>query len=55
MKNGKFVNLFNPSDMKSDFLSVVGYGAIMGMLKHYEVMNLRFGNDRLPEPLETGF
>ena len=39
MKNGKFVNLFNPSDMKSDFLSVVGYGAIMGMLKHYEVMN----------------
>ena len=23
MKNGKFVNLFNPSDMKSDFLSVV--------------------------------
>lgn len=39
MKNGKFVNLFNPDDMKSEFLSAVGYGAIMGILKHYEVIN----------------
>ena len=39
MKNGKFVNLFNPDDMKSEFLSDLGYGAIMGILKHYEVIN----------------
>lgn len=39
MKNGKFVNLFNPDDMKSEFLSAIGYGAIMGILKHYEVIN----------------
>ena len=39
MKNGKFVNLFNPDDMKSEFLSTLGYGAIMGILKHYEVIS----------------
>lgn len=39
MKNGKFVNLFNPDDMQHEFLSALGYGAIMGILKHYEVIN----------------
>lgn len=39
LKNGKFVNLYNPKDMKKQFLSVIGYGAIMGILKHYEVIN----------------
>ncbi|ERT61713.1 glutamine synthetase catalytic domain protein [Megasphaera vaginalis (ex Srinivasan et al. 2021)] len=39
MKDGKFINLFNPDDMKTEFLSSLGYGAIMGILKHYEVIN----------------
>lgn len=39
LKNGKFVNLFNPDDMNKEFLSSIGYGAIMGILKHYEVIN----------------
>ncbi len=39
LKNGKFVNLFNPDDMNKEFLSSIGYGAIMGLLKHYEVIN----------------
>ena len=39
LKNGKLVNLFSPGDMHEDFLSAVGYGAIMGMLKNYEVIN----------------
>jgi len=39
LKSGKFVNLFSPDDMNKDFLSNVGYGAIMGILKHYEVIN----------------
>ena len=39
MKSGKIVNLFAPKDMKKDFMSSVGYGAIMGLLKNYEVVN----------------
>ena len=39
MKNGKIVNLFSPKDMHKDFLSAVGYGALMGLLKNYEVTN----------------
>lgn len=39
LKNGKFVNLFNPDDMHKDFLNSLGYGTIMGILKHYEVIN----------------
>ena len=39
LKSGKFVNLFNPDDMNEEFMSSLGYGAIMGILKHYEVMN----------------
>ena len=38
-KDGKFYNLFSPADMKKDFLSAVGYGALMGILKNYEVLN----------------
>lgn len=39
MNDGKFVNLFSPKDMKKAFLSVIGLGAIMGILKNYEVIN----------------
>lgn len=39
MKNGKLINLFSPKDMTKDFLSAIGYGALMGMLKNYEVEN----------------
>ncbi len=37
LKNGRIVNLFNPT--KNHFLSKIGYGSIMGILKNYEVMN----------------
>ncbi|MBU3134110.1 glutamine synthetase [Clostridium gasigenes] len=37
LTNGKRINLFQAT--KDDFLSCIGYGAIMGMLKNYEVMN----------------
>ena len=36
LKNGKMVNLFAPGDMKADFLSAIGYGSMMGLLKNYE-------------------
>jgi glutamine synthetase len=39
LKNGKLVNLLAPSDMKADFLSTIGYGFIMGILKNYEATN----------------
>ncbi len=39
LKSGKIVNLFAPKDMKKEFMSAVGYGAIMGLLKNYEVVN----------------
>lgn len=37
LKDGKRVNIFNGP--KNHFLSVIGYGAIMGLLKNYEVIN----------------
>lgn len=39
LKNGKIINIFAPKDMKNDYLSELGYGAIMGILHNYEVLN----------------
>jgi len=39
LKNGKRLNLFAPVDMTKDYLSEIGYGALMGLLKNYEVIN----------------
>ncbi len=39
LKNGKIINLLAPTDMKADFLSTIGYGFIMGILKNYEATN----------------
>lgn len=49
LKNGKVVSLFAPEDMKRDFMSPLGFGALMGILKNYEVMNpfISASNDSL--------
>ncbi len=39
MKNGKVINLFSPKNLHEDFLSAIGYGSLMGILKNYEVIN----------------
>lgn len=39
LKNGKMVNLFTPADPKGQYLSTLGYGAFMGLLKNYEIIN----------------
>lgn len=39
LKNGKRVNLFAPNDPKTEFMSPIGFGALMGILKNYEVIN----------------
>lgn len=38
LTDGRRVNLFAPADLRSDFLSVIGYGALMGLLRNYEVV-----------------
>ena len=39
LKNGKTINLLAPEDMSADYLSTIGYGFIMGILKNYEATN----------------
>jgi glutamine synthetase len=38
LPSGRHINLFAPADMHADFLSVIGYGALMGLLRNYEVV-----------------
>lgn len=56
LKSGKIVNLFSPTEMTKDFMSAIGYGAIMGLLKNYEVINpfVSATNDSLNR-LKPGF
>lgn len=56
LKNGKVKNIFTPKDMKKDFLSPIGWGAFMGLLKNYEVINpfVSSTNDALRR-LKPGF
>ncbi len=39
LKDGKKVNLFSPKDMKKEFLNTAGWGALMGIMKNYEIIN----------------
>ncbi|MGL4484707.1 MAG: glutamine synthetase, partial [Anaerovoracaceae bacterium] len=39
LKDGRIENLFSPKNMKEDYLSNIGFGALMGLLKNYEVVN----------------
>ncbi len=39
LKDGRLVSLFAPKDMDAAFLSPIGFGALMGLLKNYEVIN----------------
>ena len=39
LKSGEIKNIFTPNNPKEDYLSEVGYGALMGILKNYEVIN----------------
>ncbi len=38
LKNGTKRNLFTPMDMRQDFLSPLGWGALMGLLRNYEAI-----------------
>ncbi len=39
LKDGTVVNLFEPVDKEKEFMSPVGFGALMGILRHYELLN----------------
>ncbi|MGL5348043.1 MAG: glutamine synthetase [Peptostreptococcaceae bacterium] len=39
LKDGSIKNLFAPRDVREDYLSEIGYGALMGLLHNYEVLN----------------
>ena len=39
LKSGKIVNLFEPVNKEDEFMSPVGFGALMGILKNYELLN----------------
>ena len=38
LRDGSVVNLFEPSVREEDFMSPVGYGALMGLLRNYELL-----------------
>ncbi|MDD2215844.1 MAG: glutamine synthetase, partial [Eubacteriales bacterium] len=56
LKDGRTVNLFSPKDMKKHFLTPIGFGALMGILKNYEIINpfIASTNDALNR-LKPGF
>lgn len=39
LNDGRMVNLFTPADADNEFMSPVGFGALMGLLKNYDVVN----------------
>jgi glutamine synthetase len=56
LKSGKTVNLFAAKRPEEDFMNPIGFGALMGILKNYEVMNpfIASSNDALNR-LKPGF
>lgn len=39
LKNGKVINLFEAKDRENEFMSPIGFGALMGILKNYDIIN----------------
>ena len=39
LKSGKMINLFSHVDAEGQFMSPIGFGALMGLLKNYDVIN----------------
>lgn len=39
LKDGRKINLFTPADMSKDYLSKIGWGCLMGIMKHYNIIS----------------
>lgn len=56
LKDGRTVSLFAPEDFEKEFLSPIGFGALMGILKNYEVINpFVSANNEAFERLKPGY
>ena len=56
LKDGSIKNLFHPADPQKDFLSPLGWGGLLGILKNYEVIGsfINASNDAFNR-LQPGF
>ncbi|KAF0091384.1 MAG: glutamine synthetase [Fusobacteria bacterium] len=56
LKNGNYINLFTAGNVKEEYLSISGWGALLGILKNYEILNpfISATNDSL-DRLKPGF
>lgn len=56
LESGRTINLYAPTKMTDAFVNRIGYGAMMGILRHYEVINpfVSSTNDSLNR-LKPGF
>ena len=39
LKDGRKINLFTPADMSKYYLSKIGWGCLMGIMKHYNIIS----------------
>lgn len=39
LDNGRIINIITAKDVRKDFMSTIGWGSLMGLLKNYEVIN----------------
>ena len=39
LKDGSKVNLLSPKDVKENYLGVIGWGALLGFMKHYSIIS----------------
>ena len=39
LNNGKKINLFAPAKLEEDYLSIIGWGCLMGIMKNYDLIN----------------
>ncbi|MBP5655903.1 MAG: glutamine synthetase [Clostridiales bacterium] len=39
LKDGRKINLFSPEDLTTDYLSTIGWGCLMGIMKNYSIIN----------------
>jgi glutamine synthetase len=39
LRDGRRINLFSPADFHTDYLNEIGWGALMGFMKHYDVIS----------------
>ena len=56
LKDGSKVNLLTPKDNKTDYMGIIGWGALLGFMKHYSIISpfISVSNDSFRR-LQPGF